>query len=207
MLINELTKILELSWNKNTCTQSMQDSWNENNKSLGQCAVTALIVNDFLGGKIMRCMCETGSHYYNLINGNVVDLTVSQFGVKPNYGAGEKRTREYLLSNEDTKKRYLLLLNEVKENFIKHGTKAYKLQSINGEYFSKIPGTCGGHKKLKIYGKLDCPSALRYIENGYYSNNRVFFEGYEVANELGYRPCSVCMKKEYEKWKEKTNIK
>jgi len=207
MLINELTKILELSWKKKTCTPSLQDSWDENNKSLGQCAVTALIVNDFLGGKIMRCMCESGSHYYNLINGNVVDLTVSQFEVKPNYGTGEKRTREYLLSNEDTKKRYLLLLNEVKENFIKHGTKAYKLQSINGEYFSKIPGTCGGHKKLKIYGKLDCPSALRYIENGYYSNNRVFFENYEVANKLGYRPCSICMKKEYEKWKEKTNTK
>ena len=207
MILNEVRVMLEKSWTKETCGMGLKDSWTKDNKALGQCAVTTLIVNDFLGGKIMRCMCETGSHYYNLINNEVVDLTKSQFKVIPDYQMGEERTREYLLSNEDTKKRYLLLLNEVKENFIKHGTKAYKLQSINGEYFSKIPGTCGGHKKLKIYGKLDCPSALRYIENGYYSNNRVFFENYEVANKLGYRPCSICMKKEYEKWKEKTNTK
>lgn len=202
MLIEELTKILELSWNKNTCSPSLQDEWSENNKALGQCAVTALIVNDFLGGKIMRCMHESGSHYYNLINDNIIDLTVSQFEKKPSYEDGEKRTREYLLSNEDTKKRYLFLLKKVKEKFIKYGTKEYKLLGINGVYFSKIPGTCGGHKKLKIYGKLDCPSALRYIENGYYCDNRVFFESYEVANKLGYRPCSVCMKKEYKKWVE-----
>ena len=194
-MVEELIRILELSWNKETCTPSMQDSWNENNKAIGQCAVTALIVNDFLGGKIMRCMCETGSHYYNVINDNVIDLTASQFETKPNYVDGEKRTREYLLSNEDTQKRYLLLLKTVKSNFIKHGIKQYKLLGVNGTYFSKIPGTCGGHKKLKIYGKLDCPSALRYIENGYYVDNRVFFENCEVANKLGYRPCSVCMKK------------
>ena len=43
MLLDELTKVLELSWNKNTCSPSLQDSWNENNKALGQCAITALI--------------------------------------------------------------------------------------------------------------------------------------------------------------------
>ena len=93
MLIKELTKMLELSWNKNTCTLSLQDSWNENNKALGQCAITALIVNDFLGGKIMRCMCESGSHYYNLINDNIIDLTSSQFNEIPDYTKGEERTR------------------------------------------------------------------------------------------------------------------
>jgi hypothetical protein len=201
MLIEELTKILEFSWNKNTCSPSMQVCWNESNKAFGQCAVTALIVNDFLGGKIMRCMCESGSHYYNLINGNIVDLTSSQFNEIPNYTKGEERTREYLLSNKDTKKRYRLLLNKVKDNFVKYGTKKYTLLDVNGQYFSKVPGTCGGNKKLKIYGKLDCPSAMRYLEKSHYKDNRVFFESVEVAIKLGYRPCAKCMKKEYEKWK------
>ena len=196
MLLSELTKVIELSWNKNTCSPSLQDNWNKENKALGQCAITALIVNDFLGGKIMRCMCESGSHYYNLINGNIIDLTSAQFNEIPDYTKGEERTREYLLSNKDTKKRYILLLNRVKDNFVKYGTKKY-----NGQYFSKIPGTCGGNKKLKVYGRLDCPSALRYIENGHYVDNRVFFENIEVANKLGYRPCAKCMRKEYDKWK------
>ena len=202
MLINELTKILELSWNKNTCTQSMQDSWNENNKSLGQCAVTALIVNDFLGGKIMRCMCETGSHYYNLINNEIVDLTVEQFKVLPNYSLSEERTKDYLLSNESTKERYKILLNNVKNNFLLYGSKDYKIIDSNGnKVISKIPGTIGGHKKLKIYGKMDCPSALRWIDKGYYIDNRVFFLDEETAIKNGYRPCAKCMKKEYIKWK------
>ena len=105
MKLDELTKIIELSWTKDTCVLSLQDEWNSEYKSLGQCAVTALIVNDFIGGKIMRCMCETGSHYYNLINGEIVDLTKKQFKVLPNYSYSVERTREYLLNNNDTKKR------------------------------------------------------------------------------------------------------
>ena len=117
MLLEELTKILELSWCKDTSSPSMQDSWNEDNKALGQCAVTALIVNDFLGGKIMRCMCESGSHYYNLIDGKIVDLTVNQFlGEIPLYEEGTSRTREYLLGNEDTNKRYEKLLYNLKQS-------------------------------------------------------------------------------------------
>ena len=202
MLLDELTKVLKLSWNKNTCSPTLQDSWNESNNALGQCAVTALIVNDFLGGKIMRCMCESGSHYYNLIDNNIVDLTDSQFNEIPDYSKGEERTREYLLSNKDTKKRYKLLLNKVKDSFVKYGSKKYSLLDVKGQYFSKVPGTFGGNKKLKIYGRLDCPSALKYLEKGHYKDNRVFFETEEIAQKLGYRPCAKCMRKEYEKWKD-----
>ena len=66
----------------------------------------------------MRCESESGSHYYNLINDEIIDLTVSQFENLPNYSTGEERTREYLLSSKDTKARYKKLLERVKENFI-----------------------------------------------------------------------------------------
>ena len=201
MILNEVRDMLEKSWTKETCSLGLKDIWTIDNKALGQCAVTALIVNDFLGGKIMRCMCESGSHYYNLINGEVVDLTDSQFKEIPDYTLGEERTRGYLLSNIDTKNRYLLLLKNVKENFIKYGKKEYKLMSVNGQYLSKIPGTLGGNKKLKIYGKFDCKSALNWIQKGKYISNRVFFEDEEKAKEAGYRPCGICMRKEYKKWK------
>ena len=149
MLIEEFIKVLELSWSKDTCTPSLQDIWNENNKAIGQCAVTALIVNDFFGGKIMRCMCESGSHYYNLINNNIVDLTSSQFTELPYYDKGEERTREYLLSNNDTRERYLLLLKLVKNNFIEYNLKGYQLLGINE--ISNIPKTL---KEIQEYKKL-----------------------------------------------------
>ena len=114
MDINELKQILIKSWSRETCSPGLREKWSEENPSLGQCAITAMIVKDALGGKIMRCMTSTGSHYYNIINDEIVDLTVEQFlGEIPRYEEGSERTMEYLLSNEDTKKRYLMLVNEV----------------------------------------------------------------------------------------------
>ena len=74
---------------------------------------------------------------------------------------------------------------------------------MNTQYLSAAPGTLGGHKKLKIYGKLDCPSATRYLAKGQYAKNRVFFIDEETAVAAGYRPCAVCMPVEYKKWKTK----
>lgn len=80
--------------------------------------------------------------------------------------------------------------------------KTYKLIDENGnEYESNIPGELGGNKRLKIYGRLDCPSANNWIKKGYYIQDRVFFESEDIAKKAGYRPCGICMKKEYEEWK------
>jgi hypothetical protein len=76
------------------------------------------------------------------------------------------------------------------------------IDSTGKTYKSTTPGQFGGHKKLKIYGRLDCPSALRYIAKGQYVQHRIFFVDEKTAIEAGYRPCGVCMKKEYKKWKE-----
>lgn len=133
MIIDEVCKIVSMSFNKDTCYPALRDKWCEENRTLGQCAITALVLNDFLGGKIMRCESETGSHYYNLINDQIVDLTVSQFNNLPNYQISTERSREYLLSNEDTKNRYKLLLERVKENFLKYGKKEYKLWKENSK--------------------------------------------------------------------------
>ena len=103
-------------WSKEICSPAFKDNWDEYNPSLGQCAITALIVNDYFGGKIMRCMTTEGSHYYNLIDNEIVDLTVEQFlGEIPDYNNSEERTRDYLLSNSDTKKRYYLLNKNLQE--------------------------------------------------------------------------------------------
>lgn len=71
----------------------------------------------------------------------------------------------------------------------------------NHQVLSAIPGTFGGHKKLKIYGRLDCPSARKHLAKGQYAKNRVFFLTEEIAADAGYRPCAKCMPEEYKKWK------
>lgn len=209
MEIVKLIELLKLSWEKETCSPGLRDEWNQDNPSLGQCAITALILNDFLGGKIMRCMASSGSHYYNIIDNKIIDLTIDQFlGEIPDYINGEERTREYLLSNEDTRNRYEKLLYNLKNSLEKFEKKQFKLIDSNNQiYLSDTKGTIGGNKKLKIYGKLDCPSAKRWIDKGKYIANRVFFENEEVAIAAGYRPCAVCMPKEYEKWKNKQKVK
>lgn len=85
--------------------------------------------------------------------------------------------------------------------------KQYKLLDENGkEYLSAEKGTIGDNKSLKIYGKLDCPSALRWIAKGHYVKNRVFFKDEETAIKAGYRPCAICMPKEYKKWKSQRSV-
>ncbi len=67
-------------------------------------------------------------------------------------------------------------------------------------YQSDTPGTLGGHQRSKIYGRLDCPSALRAIAQGGYVQHRVFFAGEEVAIAAGYRPCGSCLRPKYRRW-------
>jgi methylphosphotriester-DNA--protein-cysteine methyltransferase len=68
-------------------------------------------------------------------------------------------------------------------------------------YRSADPGRFGGQRKSKIYGRLDCPAALRAIGGGGYAAQRVFFADERTAVAAGYRPCAVCLPCAYEAWK------
>ena len=81
--------------------------------------------------------------------------------------------------------------------------KKYSLTNKNGTYVSSVPGLFGGHSRLKIYGRLDCKSALCWIEKGFYVHDRVFFLNEQDAIDAGYRPCARCMPVEYQAWKTK----
>ena len=81
--------------------------------------------------------------------------------------------------------------------------KLYKLLGADGKiYESETPGTLGGNGKLKIYGRLDCPSALSTIRRfpGSYEKSRVFFADEKTALEAGYRPCGNCMRAQYKEY-------
>jgi methylphosphotriester-DNA--protein-cysteine methyltransferase len=78
----------------------------------------------------------------------------------------------------------------------------WRLIGADGKpYDSPAPGTLGGHRRSRIYGRLDCPSALRAIARGGYVTNRVFFANEQDAIAAGYRPCAVCLPDAYATWK------
>ncbi len=72
--IEELSSILLNSWSYRSSSK-----WTPGNPAKGQCGVTALVINEILGGEILKTMTLEGWHYYNHINGERIDLTKSQF--------------------------------------------------------------------------------------------------------------------------------
>ena len=68
-------------------------------------------------------------------------------------------------------------------------------------YESTVPGTLGGNGKDRIYGRLDCGSALAALRRGGYAEHRVFFLDAETARAAHYRPCGTCLRADYLEWK------
>lgn len=79
--------------------------------------------------------------------------------------------------------------------------RSFTLLGADGTaYSSATPGTFGGHRRGKRYGRLDCRAALQAIARGGYVQQRVFFPDQATAIAAGYRPCAVCMPPAYAAW-------
>jgi Metal binding domain of Ada len=74
-------------------------------------------------------------------------------------------------------------------------------------YSSTVPGTLGGHRGGKLYGRLDCRAALQAIARAGYVKHRVFFADEVTAVAAGYRPCAVCMPHQHAAWKKTHPVK
>lgn len=113
MNIEIIQKALLECYSKDLCYYKVQDNWNENNKCLGMCAITSLIINDYFDRDICKIHVDGISHYFNLIDNKVVDLTSSQFDHEINYNDYQIINRDKLLT-EDTEQRY----NKLKSRLI-----------------------------------------------------------------------------------------
>ena len=111
----ELTTAVRNAWSAET--SAAHDRWSEKNPALGQCAVTACVMQDYLGGDILNSVVmlpdgSSDSHYYNLIDREEVDLTIQQFPVGSIFSEGRPKTRgfantrDYCLSFDATRQRY-----------------------------------------------------------------------------------------------------
>ena len=113
---NELKTALAKAWCAET--SASPNAWMPENPALGQCAVSALVVQDHFGGDLLRSKVGGVSHYWNrLPDGREIDWTLRQFKPRGPIFLDEDpqlRTREYVLSFPDTVKRYELLKARMK---------------------------------------------------------------------------------------------
>lgn len=81
--------------------------------------------------------------------------------------------------------------------------RTYRLLGPEGPYDSATPGTLGGNGRDRIYGRLDCGTALAGIRRhpGAYATHRVYFADEATAIACGYRPCGNCLRAEYRAWR------
>lgn len=118
MNIEILKTTLRECYSKDLCYPKVQDEWNENNKCFGMCAITSLIVNDYFGGDICKIHVEGISHYYNLIENEIIDLTSSQFKCTIDYKDYEIIERDKILT-DNTKERYQMLKERLINKLLK----------------------------------------------------------------------------------------
>lgn len=116
--IHQIIEALEKSWSPESRYQEI--AWDSGNPARGQCAVSSLVVQDYLGGDLKRFSVivegKEEKHFVNLLpNGEIIDATRSQYAEDismvdslPNL-EGFKSIREKLMSDEDTHKRYKIL--------------------------------------------------------------------------------------------------
>ena len=106
-LYDDLKKV----WSAETCAPRMRGDWSEENPTLGQCSITAFLVQDLLGGRVYGVPLPDGNfHCYNVVDGTVFDLTSEQFGEeKLVYTDNPEQFREVHFAKEEKRLRYELL--------------------------------------------------------------------------------------------------
>lgn len=83
--------------------------YNEHDVSYGHCAIAALICYERFGGKIGKIKIDNGSHYFNIIDDSIIDLTKEQFEYEVDYSNYIIKDYNDILNNSDTRRRYLIL--------------------------------------------------------------------------------------------------
>ena len=107
----ETYDLLCRAWCRETCAPRMRKDWTLENKTLGQCSVTAFLVQDLFGGKVLGVPLGDGNfHCFNDVDGCVFDLTSEQFGdALPDYANCSEQDRAAHFAKAEKKARYELL--------------------------------------------------------------------------------------------------
>lgn len=111
----DLYDVLSGIWCADTCAPRMREDWSPDNKTLGQCSITAFLAQDIFGGKVYGILRPGGNyHCYNVIGGCCFDLTSEQFGEEELiYEDNPEQFREVHFAKEEKRLRYEYLKGEL----------------------------------------------------------------------------------------------
>lgn len=116
--IDQVANAIRTNWDKDT--SASPDEWSADNHALGQCVPSSLVAQDLLGGMLERLTTARNgkreTHYRNqLADGQTVDISGDQYPEDQAFEPApvEGDVREYVLGNENTRRRYRLLLGRV----------------------------------------------------------------------------------------------
>ncbi len=109
--------LLSEIWSAETCAPRMRGEWTRENLTLGQCSVTAFLMQDIYGGKVYGVPLEDGNyHCFNEAGGCVFDLTSEQFGeTNLDYENCPEQDRKVHFAKEEKRLRY----EKLKERLMK----------------------------------------------------------------------------------------
>ena len=112
----DLYDALSNIWCEYTCAPSLRNVWSEENKTAGQCSITAFLVQDIFGGEVYAINLEDGArHCFNKVGDCIFDLTSEQFGGKElDYSKCELQSREDHFARQEKYERYLYLKDKLK---------------------------------------------------------------------------------------------
>lgn len=106
----DLYDILSRLWCADTCAPRLRQDWTPENKTLGQCSITAFLAQDIFGGKVYGILRPGGNyHCYNVVDGCCFDLTSEQFGDEAKelvYEGNPEQFREVHFAKEEKRLRY-----------------------------------------------------------------------------------------------------
>ena len=74
MEFEKIVTTLKGCWSIHTSSK-----WEKDNPANGQCPVTALVIQDNFGGRLLKTRVDGQWHFYNEIDGVIYDFTDSQF--------------------------------------------------------------------------------------------------------------------------------
>lgn len=103
-------------WCADTCAPRMRDRWSSDNKTLGQCSITAFLAQDIFGGKVYGILRPDGNyHCYNVVGDCIFDLTSEQFGEELLvYENNPEQLREVHFAKEEKRLRYEYLKEKIR---------------------------------------------------------------------------------------------
>ena len=105
-------------WCEDTCAPRMRKDWSQDNMTLGQCSVTAFLVQDIFGGRVFGILLPDGNyHCFNEVGDVRFDLTSAQFPEgELDYSVFTEQFREVHFAGEEKRLRYELLKRKLKDH-------------------------------------------------------------------------------------------